>query len=99
MTGEIHWFPVVLLFTVAGVPLAYLWLTSRREDRKYTVEHGHVRCRDRGNDVVDVTLVRDATTGAPIGIRECSENVQCNRTCLPLFVQADASSSKNQIDR
>jgi len=89
MTGEAHWLPVAVLL-VAALPVAYLWFRSWREERKYRVEETHVRCRARGNQLADCTLVRDAKTGEPIGIRECSARadaaaLNCGKTCLPLF--------------
>jgi hypothetical protein len=87
MTGEAHWlsFAVVLLATL---PVVYLWIRSRREERKYIVEQGSVRCRARGNELVQCTVVRDAKTRQPIGIRTCSAapgDVCIDKTCLPLF--------------
>lgn len=107
MSGQAHWLPIAILILFAFVPIVYLWFVSRREARKYTVEHAHVRCRERGNQLADCTVVRDAANGEPIGIQACSAqpgDVRCDKACLPLFVHAAeaqpvASSSKNQIDR
>ena len=106
MTGQAHWLPLALLI-VAAIPIVYLWFRSRREDRNYIVEHTHVRCRARDNQLMECTVVRDARSGEPIGIHECSAQpggVRCDKGCLPLFVHAPeaqrvASSSRNQIDR
>jgi hypothetical protein len=106
MTGQAHWLPFAILIA-AALPLLYLWIRDRREQRKYKVEQTHVRCRARNNQLVDSTVIRDAKTGEPIGIQTCSaqpEGVHCDRACLPLLVhspeaQSVASSSKNQIDR
>ena len=92
MIGEVHWFPLAVLLA-AFVPVLYLFVRGRREERKYTVEQKRVRCRARGNQLVECTLVHDAKTGVPIGIRECSahpgsDGTHCDRTCLPLFAQA-----------
>jgi hypothetical protein len=89
MTGEAHWLTLAVLFVVA-LPVAYLWFRSWREERKYIVEESHVRCRARGNQLAECTLVRDAKTREPIGIRECSArataaSLDCGKTCLPLF--------------
>ena len=90
MTGQVHWLPFVILL-VAALPIVYLWFRNRRNERKYTVKHRHVRCRARGNQLADCTLVCNANTGEPIGIRSCSAQpgvVRCERECLPLFVKA-----------
>ena len=90
MTGQVHWLPLAILI-VAAIPIVYLWFRSRREDRKYVVEHTHVRCRARDNQLVDCTVVRDARSGEPIGIQTCSAQpggVRCDKACLPLFVRA-----------
>ena len=58
------------------------------------VEHRHVRCRARENQLVDCRLIRDAKTGEPVGIQSCSAQpggVHCERECLPLFVKAKAA--------
>ena len=107
MTGQVHWLPLAILIA-AALPILYLWIRDRREQRKYKVEQTHVRCRARDNQLVDSMVVRDAKTGEPVGIQTCSaqpEGVRCDRACLPLLVHAPhqaqqvASSSKNQIDR
>ena len=90
MTGQVHWLPLAFLLLVA-LPILYLWMRNRREQRKYTVEHSHVRCRARENQLVECTVVRDAASGAPIGIQTCSaqpKGVGCDKSCLPLFVRA-----------
>ena len=95
MTGEVHWLPIAVIL-VAAIPIVYLFVRERREARKYQVEQERVRCRTRGNQLAECTLVRDAATGAPIGIRECTawagkEGAHCEQTCLPLFQDAPAS--------
>jgi hypothetical protein len=90
MTGQVHWLPLALLL-LAALPVVYLWIRNRREQRKYKVEHSHVRCRARDNQLVECTVVRDAASGDPIGIQTCSaqpKGVACDKSCLPLFVQA-----------
>jgi hypothetical protein len=89
MNGEVHWLPLAMLLA-AAFPVAYLFVRGHYQDRKYKVEQKSVRCRTRGNQLVQCTLVRDAKTGLPIGIRDCSayagaEGSHCERTCLPLF--------------
>ena len=89
MIGEVHWLPLVMLLA-SLVPVVYLFIAGRREDRKYAVEQKRVRCRTRGNQLAECTLVLEAATRAPIGIRDCSaragtEGVHCGSTCLPLF--------------
>jgi hypothetical protein len=71
------------------------WVSGRIADRKYRNEPGSVRCRAHGNQKVNCTVVRDARSGEPIGIKECSEfpgpaAVGCARDCLPLFVKHPA---------
>lgn len=90
MTGEVHWLPFVILF-IAISPVVVLWAYSRRISRRYVVEETTVRCRAHDNQLVHVTLVRDAATGEPIGIRKCSahnpaDEVRCDKACLPQFV-------------
>lgn len=89
MTGEVHWLPLAIL-GVSLIPVVLLFIREFREDRKYRVEHERVRCRARNNQLVNCTLVRDAGTGQPIGIRECTawagpEGSHCDQSCLPLF--------------
>ncbi len=95
MIGQAHWFPLVV---VAGAALlvASFWLRGWLAQRRYTVEKQHVRCRARGNKLVECTLVRDKKTGEPIGIRGCSEfgpdgMPRCEKECLPLFVHHEAA--------
>jgi len=92
MTGEAHWLSLTLML-LAAVPVGYLWIRNWREERKYLVEELGVRCRARGNRLAQCTLVRDAKSHEPIGVRSCSaltnpEDVRCGRTCLPLFAAA-----------
>ena len=89
MTGQVHWLPLAFVM-LAAVPILYFWFQSRSQDRKYLVEEGSVRCRARGNQLVHCTVVRDAETGQPLGIRNCSAvfgEVRCDRACLPLFAR------------
>ena len=89
MTGQVHWLPLVVVL-LAALPILYFWFRSRREDRKYLVEQSSVRCRARGNQLVQCTVVRDAATGQPLGIRTCSAifgEVCCDKACLPLFAR------------
>jgi hypothetical protein len=90
MIGEASWVPFAILF-LAALPIWYLWIRDRSETRKYVVEHRHVRCRTRDNQLVECTVVRDVKSGEPIGIQSCSaqpDGVRCDKSCLPLFVQA-----------
>ncbi len=89
MTGQVHWLPFVILL-VAITPVLAFWLSDKLRNRKYIVENCHVRCRQKGNMLVQCKVVRDAKSGEPIGIRGCTanadpEDVRCNRGCLPLF--------------
>jgi hypothetical protein len=90
MIGEAHWLPLaVVLF--ASLPIVARWLRARREDDNYRVEQGSVRCRARGNQLAHCTVVRDAKTGEPIGIRACSAiagEICADKSCLPLFKTA-----------
>jgi len=89
MTGQVHWLPFAILL-VALSPVLALWVTGRLADRRYRVEQRKVRCRATDNKLVQCTVVRDAATSEPIGIRSCTahpnpEDVRCGRPCLPLF--------------
>ena len=89
MTGQGHWFVFAVLL-VASSPVIALWLTGWLADRRYIVEQRHARCRLTGNQLVDLTVVREAQSGTAIGIRSCSaqpnpELVRCARPCLPMF--------------
>lgn len=91
MTGQVHWLPFVILL-IAIAPVFAFWLHGRRASKRYIVEDTTVRCRTHDNQLVNVTLVRDAATGEPIGVRKCSAHnptdiVRCNKACLPQFVQ------------
>ncbi len=96
MTGQVHWLPFVILL-VAISPIIVLWLYGRRASKRYIVEETTVRCRAHGNQLVHVTLVRDAVTRQPIGIRRCSafspsDEVRCDKSCLPQFVHVQAAA-------
>ena len=85
---------ISVILLIACLPVVYLWVRNRREEREYLVEHRHVRCRARENQLVDCRLIRDAKTGEPVGIQSCSAQpggVHCERECLPLFVKAKAA--------
>ena len=89
MTGEVHWLPLAVVMLAAALP-AWLWIRDRREGRKYLVEHGCVRCREKDNSLVQCTVVRDPRTRKPIGIRTCTahrniEDVRCAKSCLKQF--------------
>ena len=89
MTGQVHWLPFALLL-VAITPVIALCVAGWIADRRYFVEQRRVRCRATGNKLVECTVVRDAETQEPIGIRACTanpnpEDVRCARTCLPVF--------------
>jgi hypothetical protein len=91
MTGQAHWLTLAFVF-LAALPVVYLWIVGRRADRNYLVDRCNVRCRAKGNHLVQCTLVRDAKTREPIGIRGCSADASdgplgCGKTCLPLFAQ------------
>jgi hypothetical protein len=88
MTGEVHWLPIAVVF-LSALPVVYLFLRGRREDRKFKVEQANVRCRTHGNQLAHCTVVRDAKTGAPIGIRDCTAqgSTNCDQACLPLFIR------------
>jgi hypothetical protein len=89
MTGQAHWMPFLFLIVTAAL-VTFMWVRGRLEDRKYLVEKGKVRCRQRNNDLVRISYVRDRKSGEPIGILSCSKEpgiVRCNRACLPLLVR------------
>ena len=89
MTGQSSWFTFAVLI-VASSPVIALWLSGWLADRHYLAEHRHVRCRLAGNQLVDLTVIRDAQSGTAIGIRDCSaqpnpEVVRCDKPCLTAF--------------
>jgi hypothetical protein len=88
MTGQVHWITFVIVL-VAISPVVAFWISGRIADRKYRDEPSHVRCRTHGNKQANCTVVRDARTGEPVGIKACSEfsgaQPTCARECLPLF--------------
>ena len=87
MTGQAHWVTLAILI-LAALPVVFLWARDRRASRKYIVEQRKVRCRARGNELVQCTLVRDAKTGEPIGVQSCTLQpgvVSCEKSCLALF--------------
>ena len=90
MTGQAHWLPLAVLL-LAALPALYSGIRSWLEDRKYLVQRSAVRCRARGNQLAQCTVVRDLKTGQALGIRSCSAvhgDACCARTCLPLFAPA-----------
>ena len=87
MTGEAHWLPIAFV-VLSTLPIARAWYSDRREARRYRVEEKCVRCRAKGNQLASCTLVRDARSRQPIGIRDCSlqaDAMGCGKQCLPLF--------------
>lgn len=94
MTGQVHWITLVIVL-IALSPVIAFWVSGRIADRKYRDEESSVRCRAHGNKQANCTVVRDARTGEPVGIKSCSEfpgapAVSCARECLPLFKQHPA---------
>ena len=88
MTGEAHWLPIAFV-VLAALPIAYAWLSDIRANAKVEVEQACVRCRARGNQLAQCTLVRDARTHLPMGVRDCSLQagmVRCGKPCLPMFI-------------
>jgi len=72
------------------VLVAGFWLRDWFSSRLFKVEQTCVRCRERGNKLVQLNLVRDARTGEPIGVQACTGwrkrgEVACCKQCLPLF--------------
>lgn len=95
MTGQVHWLPIAVVLG-AAIPVLWVFVRNRIADRMIKVEQSRVRCRERGNQLAECTLVRDARTGTPMGIRDCSafagkEGAHCEKQCLPLFARAQAS--------
>jgi hypothetical protein len=89
MTGQVHWITLVIVL-IALSPVIAFWVSGRIADRKYRDECSPVRCRAHGNRQATCTVVRDARTGEPVGIKGCSEfpdapAVSCARECLPLL--------------
>jgi len=90
MTGQAHWITLAILI-FAALPVVFLWARDRSASRKYVIEHSKVRCRARGNQLVQCTVVRDASTGEPTGIQSCSAqpgSIGCDKACLALFAKA-----------
>jgi len=93
MTGQAHWITLAILI-LAALPVVFLWARDRRANRRYLVEQRKVRCRVRGNQLVNCTVVRDAKTGTPIGVQSCTlqpEGVGCERECLKILAKAAAA--------
>jgi hypothetical protein len=95
MTGQVHWLPFVILL-VAISPVVVFWIYGRWAAKKYVIEEATVRCRAHDNQLLHVTLVRDRTTGQPVGVKNCSafnpnDLVRCSKGCLPQFVQLKAA--------
>jgi hypothetical protein len=90
MSGQVHWLPFAILL-VAIAPVLAFWVLGRKDSKHYLLEQHTVRCRGHHNQLVNVTLVRDAVTHDPIGIQQCSaysppDDLRCNKECLPQFV-------------
>ena len=95
MTGQVHWFPFVVLI-VAVSPILAFWLYGRYQAKRYSVEEATVRCRAHDNQLVHLLLVRDRKTREPVGVRRCSahsnvEDVRCSKHCLPMFEAVERS--------
>ena len=95
MTGQVHWFPFIVL-AIAVTPVIAFGLYNWYANRRFIIENCSVRCRGKGNILVQCSVVRDAKTGEPIGIRGCTananpEDVRCNRDCLPLLAHHKAA--------
>jgi hypothetical protein len=97
MTGQAHWFPLIVLF-VAISPVVVFFLYERWANKRYLVEEATVRCRAHDNALLKVTLVRDRKTGQPVGVRRCNafhpdDIVRCNKKCLPQFVHLKTAAA------
>ena len=97
MTGQVHWFPFVILLIAISPVIAFV-LYERWAARKFQVEETTVRCRTHGNQLLHVTLVRDRKTGEPVGLRRCAafspdDIVRCNKECLPQFVRLKTATA------
>ncbi len=88
MTGEAHWIALIPVL-LGGIGIALMFWRNAVEDRRYRVEQRRFLCPDLRQKVV-ATLVREARSGAVIGVRSCSafrnpERVVCTKACVPLF--------------
>jgi|1186.fasta_scaffold10807_2 hypothetical protein len=97
MTGQGHWVASLVLL-VAISPIVVMWLSGLAADRKYRLESHSVRCREHDNRLVRCTVVRDASTGDPVGIQSCNGygetgTADCAHTCLPLFARRSLSAA------
>ena len=96
MTGQATWLSLIVILVPVALG-ALFWLRTFRDARHYTSENTTVRCRQRGNQLAEVAVARDAHTGAPVGILSCSLEpgvVRCNRACLPLLRPAEEPAAE-----
>src|SRR5438105_414488 len=65
MAGQTSWLALAVLI-VASSPVVVLWISGWLADRRYRVEERHVRCRLKGAELADCTVVREAQSGVAI---------------------------------
>lgn len=86
MIGQAHWIdfiPVLLIAATIGV-FALQDVLARRN---YRAEYRRFVCPKTHREV-DLVFLRDAASGAAIGVKSCSafldpETVNCDKPCLP----------------
>ena len=94
MTGQAHWFPILLLVGTSLVIYA-IWRALRRIDRGLRPVRTEFTCPATGR-TVQVVAVQERATGYFTGIRECDafqrqDDVRCSQTCVKaLNVEAAA---------
>jgi len=85
MNGEAHWITMVPVL-LGGAGLAWLFIGDWMAERRYRTEKRKLSCPLESGEV-EVTLVRDADSGAAVGLRSCSafldpETVACDKPCV-----------------
>ncbi len=94
MTGQAHWFPLLLL-AGTGVAIFVIWRIMLRVGRRLREVKTEFTCPATGRSV-EVVAVKEQATGSYTGIRSCSalehaDDVRCSQTCVKAL-NVEASS-------
>ncbi len=96
MTGQPHWFPILLLAGI-GVIIFVIWRIFFRVERGLRAVRTQFTCPATGRKV-EIVAVQERATGYFTGIRHCDafehpEEVRCSQTCVKAL-NVEAASRK-----
>ncbi len=88
LTGEAHWFPILVTLLGAGF-VAALWAATALRDRAYRRQRHAIACPET-NAAVDLLLARDLVEERWTDVLECgrfspASRVTCTKSCVRLL--------------